>query len=102
MRLLTDDLLGSGSTVVGTMQLPLVPGFSRAGAKRLQIEAVRLAHDARGSGLGTALFDWAHEYGRQHGATIAQLTSDKSRTDAHRFYNKVGYAASHEGFKRTR
>lgn len=87
-------------TVVGTMQLTLVPGLARAGAKRLQIEAVRLAPDARGGGLGTALFNWAHEYGRQHGATIAQLTSDKSRTDAHRFYDKVGYTASHQGFKR--
>ena len=82
------------------MQLTLVSGLARAASKRLQIEAVRLAPDARGGGLGTALFDWAHEYGRQHGAAIAQLTSDKSRTDAHRFYDKVGYTASHEGFKR--
>lgn len=86
--------------VVGTMQLTLIPGLARAGVKRLQIEAVRIAADARGAGLGRALLDWAHDYGRAHGATLAQLTSDKTRTDAHRFYERAGYEASHEGFKR--
>jgi len=62
---------------------------------------VRLASTVRGSGLGTALLEWAHDYGREHGATLAQLTSDKSRVDAHRFYNTLGYTASHEGFKRS-
>ena len=87
--------------VVGTMQLTLLPCLARGGAKRLHIEAVRLSSSTRGSGLGTALFEWAHEYGRQHGAVVAQLTSDKSRTDAHRFYDRLGYTASHEGFKRS-
>jgi len=86
--------------LVGTMQLTLIPGLARAGAKRLQIEGVRLASTTRGTGLGTALFKWAHEYGHRHGATLAQLTTDKTRTDAHRFYNRLGYRASHEGFKR--
>lgn len=86
--------------LVGTMQLTLIPGLARGGVKRLQIEAVRMAPDARGTGLGTALFEWAHAYGRQHGATLAQLTSDKTRVDAHRFYDQLGYKASHEGFKR--
>jgi GNAT superfamily N-acetyltransferase len=90
-----DDTAG----VVGTMQLSLIPGLARAGAKRLLIEAVRLAPSVRRSGLGTALFGWAHDYGRAHGATLAQLTSDKSRVDAHRFYERLGYVASHEGFK---
>ena len=85
--------------IVGTMQLTLIPGLARAGAKRLLIEAVRLASATRGSGLGTALFGWAHNYGRAHGATLAQLTSDKTRADAHRFYARLGYIASHEGFK---
>lgn len=85
--------------IVGTMQLTLIPGLARAGAKRLLIEAVRLAPATRGSGLGTALFGWAHDYGRAHGATLAQLTSDKTRADAHRFYARLGYIASHEGFK---
>jgi GNAT superfamily N-acetyltransferase len=88
------------AAVVGTMQLTLIPGLSRKGATRLQIEAVRLASPVRGSGLGTALMEWAHEFGREHGAVLAQLTSDKSRPDAHRFYERLGYSASHEGFKR--
>lgn len=87
------------NSIVGMMQLTLVPGLSRAGAKRLLIEGVRLATSTRGSGLGTAMFSWAHDYGRAHGATIAQLTSDKSRLDAQRFYGRLGYVASHEGFK---
>jgi GNAT superfamily N-acetyltransferase len=86
--------------IVGTMQLTLIPGLARGGAKRLLIEAVRLAASARGGGLGAALFEWAHGYGRDRGAQLAQLTSDKSRTDAHRFYRRLGYEPSHEGFKR--
>jgi GNAT superfamily N-acetyltransferase len=86
--------------IVGTMQLTLVPGLARGGAKRLLIEAVRLASSVRGGGLGAALFDLAHGYGRDHGAHLAQLTSDKSRTGAHRFYRRLGYEPSHEGFKR--
>ncbi len=86
--------------VVGTMQLTLLPGLARAGATRLQVEAVRLAPGVRGTGLGTALFEWAHEYGRQRGATLAQLTSDRARADAHRFYERLGYRDSHSGFKR--
>ena len=88
------------TAIVGTMQLTLIPGLARGGAKRLLIEAVRLAANVRGGGLGGALFDWAHWYGRDHGARLAQLTSDKSRTDAHRFYRGLGYEPSHEGFKR--
>lgn len=87
-------------SVVGTMQLSILPGLSRGGSSRLQIEAVRVSASTRSSGLGSALFDWAHEYGRSRGASLVQLTTDKSRTDAHRFYAKLGYEASHEGFKR--
>ena len=82
------------------MQLTLIPGLARSGATRLQIEAVRLTSKARGAGLGAALFEWAHAYGKAHGATLSQLTSDKARTDAHRFYDRLSYQASHEGFKR--
>lgn len=87
-------------TLVGTMQLTLIPGLSRGGSKRLLIEGVRLASGSRGAGLGRALLEWAHDHGRANGASLAQLTSDKTRTDAHRFYEKAGYTASHEGFKR--
>lgn len=85
--------------LVGTMQLTLIPGLSRAGATRLQIEAVRLGRSARGLGLGTQMIGWAHEFGRARGAALAQLTTDKSRRDAHRFYARLGYTASHEGMK---
>ncbi|MGP5267606.1 GNAT family N-acetyltransferase [Brachybacterium alimentarium] len=85
--------------MLATMQLTLMPSLSRGGAVRLQIEAVRVAASTRGTGLGTALFQWAHEWGREHGARLAQLTTDSSRTDAHRFYERLGYEASHVGFK---
>lgn len=86
--------------LLGTMQLTLIPGLSRAGATRLQIESVRLAASVRGAGVGTALFDWVHQYGRAHGASLAQLTTDRSRLDARRFYEHLGYAPSHDGMKR--
>jgi len=86
--------------LVATMQLTIIPCLARGGAKRLQIEAVRIAGSARGAGLGTELFAWAHEYGRSRGARLAQLTTDKARADAQRFYDRLGYEASHEGYKR--
>lgn len=89
-----------GSRLVATMQLMLLTSLSRAGATRLQIEAVRVAASLRGAGLGTALFAWAHDWGRERGATLAQLTTDASRYEAHRFYDRLGYRASHVGFKR--
>lgn len=86
--------------LVGTMQLTLIPGLSRAGTTRLQIEGVRLSRTVRGTGVGRALFEWAHGHGRAQGATLAQLTSDRTRTDALRFYERIGYQATHQGFKR--
>ncbi|WP_293696449.1 GNAT family N-acetyltransferase [uncultured Agrococcus sp.] len=85
--------------LAGTMHLTLLPGLSRNAATRLQIEAVRVARSARGTGLGTAMFEWAHDFGRERGARLVQLTTDKSRQDAHRFYRALGYSDSHEGFK---
>jgi GNAT superfamily N-acetyltransferase len=85
--------------VVGTMQLTFVPGISRAGATRLLVEAVRVDARLRGRGLGRALMEHAHARGRERGCALAQLTSDKQRDDAHRFYRSLGYAQSHEGFK---
>lgn len=91
---------GDGA-VCGTCQLTLIPGLARGGTKHLQVEAVRIAASQRGKGLGEAMFEWAHRHGREHGATLAQLTSDKQRGDAHRFYDRLGYVATHEGYKRT-
>jgi GNAT superfamily N-acetyltransferase len=85
--------------VVGTMQLSFLPGLARRGALRAQIEAVRVAEGTRGSGLGAAMMRWAIEEARRRGCALVQLTSDKSRTDAHRFYQRLGFVSSHEGMK---
>ncbi|MFI1466893.1 GNAT family N-acetyltransferase [Streptomyces wuyuanensis] len=84
---------------VGTLQLTIIPGLSRRGATRSIIEAVRIHADERGSGLGTQLIEWAVEESRRQGCRLVQLTSDVSRTDAHRFYERLGFEASHVGFK---
>ncbi|GAB1823665.1 N-acetyltransferase family protein [Herbidospora sp. RD11066] len=85
--------------VVGTMQLTYIPGLSRDGAERAQVEAVRVAADHRGRGLGRAFMTWAVERARGRGCAIVQLTTDKRRADAHRFYASLGFTPSHEGFK---
>jgi GNAT superfamily N-acetyltransferase len=88
-----------GGSIVGTLQLSVIPGLSRRGATRSIIEGVRVARDERGSGIGTELVTWAVEESRRLGCTLVQLTSDASRTDARRFYERLGFAASHVGFK---
>ncbi|WP_405518821.1 GNAT family N-acetyltransferase [Streptomyces canus] len=85
--------------VVGTLQLTVVPGLSRRGATRSIIEGVRIHADERGSGLGTRLIEWAIEESRRQNCQLVQLTSDNTRTDAHRFYERLGFTASHVGFK---
>jgi GNAT superfamily N-acetyltransferase len=89
----------SAGAVVGTMQLSFLPGLARRGALRAQIEAVRVAESTRGSGLGAAMMQWAIDEARRRGCALVQLTSDKSRTDAHRFYQRLGFVSSHEGMK---
>ncbi|MFI6344874.1 GNAT family N-acetyltransferase [Streptomyces sp. NPDC050560] len=88
-------------TVVGTLQLTVIPGLSHRGSARAQIEAVRIAASERGTGLGTQMIDWAVDESRRQGCRIVQLTSDASRTDAHRFYERLGFKATHVGFKLT-
>ena len=85
--------------VAGTLQLNLLPGLSRHGMLRAQIEGVRVAAGQRGRGLGKSLIDWAIGQAREHGCGLVQLTSDKRRPDAIRFYESLGFAASHEGLK---
>jgi len=85
--------------VVGTFQLSFLPGLARRGALRAQIEAVRVAQSQRGAGLGAAMMRWAIDEARRRGCALVQLTSDKERTDAHRFYAGLGFVASHEGMK---
>jgi GNAT superfamily N-acetyltransferase len=89
----------SDGRVVGVMQLTYIPSISRNGATRLLVEAVRVDAALRGQGLGTRLMAHAHDRGRARGCALAQLTSDKRRADAHRFYRALGYEQSHEGFK---
>jgi GNAT superfamily N-acetyltransferase len=86
--------------LVGVAQLTFIPGISRNGARRLLIEAVRVDQRLRGMRIGELLMEHAHARGRERGCVLAQLTSDKQRPDAHRFYSRLGYVASHEGFKR--
>lgn len=87
------------TAVVGTLQLTFVPGLSRMGTKRALIEAVRIAPAERGTGLGRLMFQWAFARAREAGCTMVQLTCDKGRPDAHRFYEMLGFVGSHTGFK---
>lgn len=85
--------------VVGTLQLSFVVGLSRRGMWRGQIEGVRIAGSERGSGIGQKMVEWAIAECRKRGCGLIQLTTDKSRPDAHRFYERLGFVASHEGMK---
>ncbi|RRH96181.1 GNAT family N-acetyltransferase [Mesorhizobium tamadayense] len=85
--------------VIGTLQISFLPGLSLQGAWRGQIEAVRVAANRRGEGLGHRLLEWAIEKCRERGCRIVQLTTNKSRLDAHRFYERLGFKASHIGYK---
>jgi predicted N-acetyltransferase YhbS len=86
--------------VIGTLQLTIIPGLSRMGASRGLVEGVRVAASARGTGLGTELMEWSIDESRARGCALVQLTSDKTRLDAHRFYtDRLGFTNSHEGFK---
>jgi GNAT superfamily N-acetyltransferase len=86
--------------VVATMQLTVIPGLSRGGSTRLQIEGLRVAAGERSRGLGTAMLQWAHDHGRAHGATLAQVTTDEVRDRARAFYLRLGYVSEHVGLKR--
>ena len=95
-RLIVAEIAGA---VVGTMQLSFLPGISRKGAWRCLIEAVRIVAARRGTGLGAEMIGWATEQSRARGCHKLQLTTDKSRVDAHRFYEKLGFKQSHFGYK---
>jgi GNAT superfamily N-acetyltransferase len=85
--------------VIGTMQLSFIPGLARQGAWRAQIEAVRVHEQVRGRNIGTKMIEWAIDEAKRRGCALVQLTTDKRRTDAHRFYERLGFVASHEGMK---
>ena len=87
--------------IVGTLQLTFIPGLARGGLKRGQIEAVRVAGNRRGEKIGEAMFDWALEKCRREQCGIVQMTTDKARMEAHRFYDRLGFEPSHIGYKMT-
>ena len=89
----------AGGRIVGTLQLTMIPGLSRHGMLRAQIEGVRVSSDQRGQGVGGRMIEWAIEVARAQGCGLVQLTSDKRRPDAVRFYQSLGFTASHEGLK---
>jgi GNAT superfamily N-acetyltransferase len=90
-----------GGKVVGTFQLSFLPGLSYKGAWRGQIEAVRIAADLRGGGLGAQMVEWAIARCRARGCRIVQLSSNATRTRAHGFYARLGFVGSHLGMKLT-
>jgi GNAT superfamily N-acetyltransferase len=85
--------------VVGVLQLTYIPYITHRGSWRALIEGVRVDSSIRSSGIGRKLFTWAIERARDRGCHLVQLTSDKARPDAIRFYASLGFAASHEGLK---
>ena len=84
---------------VGCFQLSYLPGLMRRGMWRGQIEVVHVSADKRSLGIGSEMMRWAVERCRENGCAMVQLTSNKKRLDAHRFYERLGFLKSHEGFK---
>ena len=89
----------SEGRIVGCLQLSFIPGLTRQGMRRGQIEGVRVAASERGGGIGQAMLRWAIEECRKRGCGLVQLTSDERRPDAHRFYEALGFRATHRGYK---
>ncbi|RYV00953.1 GNAT family N-acetyltransferase [Shewanella sp. OPT22] len=86
-------------TLMGMLQLTFIPYLTHIGTWRCLIEGVRIHADFRGQGMGEKMFEYAINRARQKNCHLVQLTSDKQRPDAIRFYEKLGFKASHEGFK---
>lgn len=88
-----------GGVLVGMLQITFIPYLTHIGSWRCLIEGVRIHKDYRGQGLGEQMFEYAIKQAKDKGCSMVQLTSDKQRPDAIRFYEKLGFKASHEGFK---
>ena len=99
-RLIVAEDAGHDGEVVATLQLSFLPQLSRRGSERAQIESVRVASARRGGGIGSALMTWAISVAQQRGCSTVQLTTNTKRQDAHRFYEGLGFTASHVGMKR--
>ena len=85
--------------IVGTLQLIFIPSISFQGSLRAQVESVRVESALRGQGIGKRMMEWAMERARQRGAHVVQLTTHNTRTDAHRFYERLGFKGTHLGMK---
>lgn len=105
MQAITNDpnnwllVVEQGSQLVGMLQLTFIPYLTHKGSWRCLIEGVRIHEDFRGQGFGEQMFQYAIAQAKEKGCSIVQLTSDKQRPDALRFYEKLGFKATHEGFK---
>ena len=89
-----------GHEVIGTFQLTFIPNLTGRGALRVKVESVKVKAARRSGGIGAKMMVFAEEYARARGAAMLELTSNKTRTDAHRFYERLGFSRSHEGFKK--
>ena len=87
-------------TAAGVLQLTFIPGLTRLGSWRALVEGVRIDGARRGAGLGEIMLRWAVDEAKRRGCRLIQLTTDKQRPDAHRFYERLGFVATHEGMKR--
>lgn len=85
--------------ILGTLQISITPGLSHKGMSRAMIEGVRVGAATRGGGIGRQMIAWAIEYAREHGCGLVELSTNKTRTDAHRFYERLGFEQSHFGYK---
>lgn len=85
--------------IIGCLQLTFIPTIARGGMTRAQIEGVRVKNTHRSRGIGQVLFEEAVRLAKEYGCGLVQLTTDKSRTDAHDFYKKLGFKVTHEGMK---
>jgi GNAT superfamily N-acetyltransferase len=86
--------------IVGTFHLTFIQYLTHQGSIRAQVESVRVREDARGKKIGEKMFQWIFDRAKEKGAHLVQLTSDKKRADAIRFYQKLGFVDSHEGLKK--
>lgn len=89
----------ASGTIVGMLQLTFIPYLTYIGSWRCLVEGVRIHQNFRGQGLGTQLFTWVIHRAQEKGCKLVQLTSDKQRPDALKFYESLGFQATHEGFK---
>jgi GNAT superfamily N-acetyltransferase len=89
-----------GNEIIGTFQLTFIPNLTGRGALRVKVESVKVRAARRSGGIGAEMMAFAEDHARTHGAAMLELTSNKTRTNAHRFYERLGFTRSHEGFKK--